>query len=243
MNFLKQPNLHFLKQPGLHFSKRPWLRYVAVLLWASCVSLGLYVYGSLRSPDFTYSYLPINLILAWVPLLLSVWLVRLLPTHAWLSFWPLVASFLWLGFLPNSFYMVSDYIHLREMSTADIVFNAVVFTSFIATALILGFSSLYLVHREFARRFNSFMAGGLIMFILLLCSFAIFLGRDLRWNTWDVLLNPAGLLFDVSDRFINPSAHPQTFLTTASFFVLLSTLYIVVWQAARYLKSTGSKIS
>jgi uncharacterized membrane protein len=66
--------------------------------------------------------------------------------------------------------------------------------------------------------------------VLLLCSFAIYLGRYLRWNSWDVLFNPAGLVFDVSEPFINPTSHPQVFTTTLMFFVLLASIYIVCYQ-------------
>jgi len=76
------------------------------------------------------------------------------------------------------------------------------------------------------------MIGG----ILLLCSFAIYLGRDLRWNTWDLFVNPAGILFDVSDRLINPRAHPQMFVTILSFFVLLSMVYYLIWNVIHTLK-------
>jgi uncharacterized membrane protein len=73
----------------------------------------------------------------------------------------------------------------------------------------------------------------MIASVLLLCSFAIYLGRYLRWSTWDVLVNPAGVVFDVSDRIINPVSHGQTFSTTLTFFLLLGSMYLVIWQAIR----------
>jgi uncharacterized membrane protein len=76
----------------------------------------------------------------------------------------------------------------------------------------------------------------LVAITLLLCSFAIYLGRDLRWNSWDILINPGSLLFDVSDRFLHPGAHPRTFVTTLTFFVLLGTFYIVVRSLARTMR-------
>jgi uncharacterized membrane protein len=79
-----------------------------------------------------------------------------------------------------------------------------------------------------------------VAIILLLCSFAIYLGRYLRWNTWDILVNPAGILFDVSDRFINPAAYPRTFSTTACFFVLLGSAYVFVWSAVAAIRRSAS---
>ncbi|OGL38025.1 hypothetical protein A3J32_01995 [Candidatus Saccharibacteria bacterium RIFCSPLOWO2_02_FULL_46_7] len=104
----------------------------------------------------------------------------------------------------------------------------------------LGFASLLIFHQALLKRLKKRSAHQIIAGIILLCSFAIYLGRYLRWNTWDVLINPAGLLFDVSDRLLNPSSHPQTFVTTLSFFVLLGSTYTVVWQMVQASKSHRS---
>ena len=68
---------------------------------------------------------------------------------------------------------------------------------------------------------------------MLICSVAIYMGRDLRWNTWDILLNPAGLLFDVSDRLEHPAAYPHMLLVVAAFFVLLASMYNLLWRGSR----------
>jgi uncharacterized membrane protein len=64
--------------------------------------------------------------------------------------------------------------------------------------------------------------------MLWLSSFAIYLGRDLRWNSWDVLVNPAGFLFYLSERVIDPMDHPEAFTTTLMFFVFLAGVYRVM---------------
>ena len=156
--------------------------------------MGLFAYGAWRNHSLTYDYLLWNLMLAWVPLALGLWLVRVLKSKLWSSWEGLIVSLLWIGFLPNSFYMVSDFIHIQDVQTVDVLYDAVMFTSFIFTSVILGFSSLYLVHGEFRKRFSARASSGLIAVILLLCSFAIYIGRDLRWNSWDIMPNPTGLL-------------------------------------------------
>jgi uncharacterized membrane protein len=112
-------------------------------------------------------------------------------------------------------------------------------TSFVVTGLMLGFTSLYLFHMELRKRLPLKTSNRLIALIILLSSFAIYLGRDLRWNTWDLFINPAGILFDVSDRLIAPADHPQMYLTTVSFFVLLSMFYVITWHVVRAAKVTA----
>lgn len=205
-------------------------QYLLSLVAASMVSVGFFTYAAWRNHSLEFDYLIWNLFLAWIPLILAYWLVQVLKTHLWSSWQALSISALWLLFLPNSFYMISDFIHLVDVPRVDVLYDALMFTSFIFTGVILGMTSLLLIHVQLKRRLSRWSADGWIIFTLLVCSFAIYVGRDLRWNSWDVLFNPAGLLFDVSDRFLRPADYPQMFVTVISFFVLLTTLYVVVWR-------------
>jgi uncharacterized membrane protein len=100
----------------------------------------------------------------------------------------------------------------------------------------LGYISLYLFHLELRKRLPEMSAARFVGVIILLCSIAIYMGRSLRWNTWDLFINPAGILFDVSDRLINPQAHPQMFVQIISFFVLLGLFYLFIWNLVRTLR-------
>lgn len=207
---------------------------LALMLGVSCLaSMALYVVGVLSNHDTAFSYLPTNLLLAWIPLLVALWLERTLRHNVWSSWYAMGVTLLWLVFLPNAFYMVSDFIHLNEAARVDLLYDVVIFTSFIFNGLFLGFLSLYVVHWELMRRMAQRTAITIVGIVLLLCSFAIYVGRELRWNSWDLLVNPASLLVDISDKFINPDNHPQLLATTLSFFVLLSTMYGVLWFVAR----------
>jgi len=203
---------------------------------SSLVSAGLFAYGAWRNSSLEFSYLLWNLFLAWLPLFFAVSLVRVLRRKRWSSWPALGLSILWLVFLPNSFYMISDFIHLLEVQRVNVLYDAVMFTSFIYTGVVLGFSSLYLVHLQLRRRLGSRLATAGIAMTLLICSFAVYIGRDLRWNSWDVLTNPGGLLFDLSDRLQHPAAYPRMALTVASFFVLLASMYGLLWCGARLLR-------
>lgn len=216
--------------------KYQWPHLTGTLLLSSLVSIGLFAGGVLRNNNDAYSYMIWNLLLAWVPLLLITWLLRTLHHKRWSSWQGIALSLSWLAFLPNSFYMVSDYIHLADAPRIDILYDAVMLTSFVLNGLVLGYLSLYLFHVELRKRLTSMGTQAVVTLILLMCSFAIYLGRDLRWNTWDVFLNPAGILFDVSDRFLHPSSYPDMFVTVGMFFVLLTTFYYVIWRGLQALR-------
>ncbi|HSW74468.1 MAG TPA: DUF1361 domain-containing protein [Candidatus Saccharimonadales bacterium] len=208
------------------------------LLLASLVSVILFAAGAWRNHSMAFSYLIWNLCLAWLPLGFGLWLERVLRHKVWSSWEALFASGLWLAFLPNSFYMISDFVHIQELQRVDVLYDVVMFSAFIFSGVTLGFLSLYTIHRQLLQRLRWRAAAFGTASVILLCSFAIYLGRDLRWNSWDILVNPGGILFDISDRFLHPTAYPQLFTTTLSFFVLLGSLYVVVWEVARTLRST-----
>lgn len=208
-------------------------RFAGVLIAlgiSNLVSMLLYVVRALDADNLRYWFLLWNLALGWLPLLIVWWLTRRLKHSSWLSIPNIVLTFIWLGFLPNSFYVLSDLVHLHATGEVGLLYDAVLFFSVIFNGFSIGFISLVMIHRALLARVRRRDAHILVAGVLLACSFAIYLGRYLRWNTWDVLVNPAGVLFDVSDRVVNPAAHPQAFVTTMTFFILLSSTYGVVWQ-------------
>lgn len=211
-----------------------------VLCISSAVSAGLYVLRVIATDDLKYWFMFWNLFLAWLPVLFAFWLRSRLTRARWLSWQNIIITLLWLSFLPNSFYIVSDLIHLQGSGEVLRLYDAAMMMSLIANGLILGYISVYVVHQELLKRVKAKWAHLIIGLILLSCGFAIYLGRYLRWNTWDVLINPAALLFDISDRFINPAIHPETFTITFTFFVLIASLYAVGYQLAHLFKNNNS---
>ncbi len=210
---------------------------LSVAIGFSCaVSICLLLVRIETSGSMRYSFLFWNLVLAIIPALLAVWLVRRVDEYGWMRLPQILLTIVWLSFLPNSFYLITDFIHLRETYEVSLLFDIVMLLSFVVNGLIFGFFSLYLVHLRLVKRFRPLWSSSIVALILLACSFATYLGRYTRWNSWDIVLRPAGLLFDVSDRFVNPSAHEQTYLTMLLFFTLLTSLYWVIWESTRLLR-------
>ena len=208
-------------------------RFIASLVGLCLFSLALLLGRIVVTDSSRYIFLLWNLALAVIPLALAWLLVAQLRRRSWLDWRSILLSFLWLSFLPNSFYLITDFVHLRPNYEADLVFDIVLLSSFLLAGLALGFLSVYLVHREIIKRLRPNLAIGVVAVIFFISSFAVYLGRFNRFNSWDILLRPAGLLFDVSERVINPSAYSQTYLTTFILFGLFFSLYLVIWEAVQ----------
>jgi uncharacterized membrane protein len=209
--------------------KRYYPLFSAVLL-SNGVSIFLFLARMAATNETDYWFMLWNLLLGWIPVGLALLLLDGLRSRTWREPSMVVLSLLWLAFLPNSFYMISDLIHLEQTGDISVLYDAVMLLSFIWNGLLAGCFSLYLVHSALLKRRSPDQAHGIVTGILLLVSFAIYMGRNLRWNSWDVVVNPGGIIYDVSERVINPFSYPQAIATTALFFLLIGSIYLVIRQ-------------
>lgn len=200
------------------------------LLGLTVVSVAFFMADAAVDHSLQFDYLLWNLFLSWIPLLLTILLIRTLRTYLWSDWLPFGITLIWVLLLPNSFYMISDFLHVQQAANNEVVYDVVMFTAFVVTSILLGFSSLYIVHMELRKRISRRYANYAVAAVLLLCSYAIYLGRELRWNSWSVFTNPAGVLFDVSDHLIHPLQSGDMYLFTLIFFVLLGSFYVAGWQ-------------
>lgn len=221
--------MEFMKRASLPFT----VRVLLVLMLGSAISVALLVIRMLVAGDLWLSFMVWNLFLAWLPLLFALGLRANLAQKPWLHWQNIGLTLLWLGFLPNSFYLMTDLIHLQSSGATSIMYDIAMMLSFIFNGLLLGYISSYLVHAQLLKRLKHFHAHLIIGLVFLAASFAIYLGRYLRWNTWDVVFNPLGLLFDLSERVINPFIHAQTFVVTFVFFVVIASTYTVLYELAK----------
>ncbi|MGZ6005057.1 MAG: DUF1361 domain-containing protein [Candidatus Saccharimonadales bacterium] len=205
-------------------------RLFAALILSSLVSISLYIIGLIFYGAAQFWFLSWNLLLAWLPVLFMLLLVQYLKTQRWVSAKGFAITLLWLSFLPNSFYMISDLIHLAYLNSSNLLYYVVLLFSFAFNGLILGYLSLYIFQEQLLKRLKKSDTNYWVAAVLLLCSFAIYLGRYLRWSTWDIILHPVGVVFDISDRFVNPTSYGQTFQVTLWFFFLLMAMYFILRQ-------------
>ena len=108
----------------------------------------------------------------------------------------------------------------RKYTDMPIWFDVAMLTTFAWTALLLGFVSVYLVQQVAARRLGEAAGWLTAVGALGLSGLGIYLGRHVRLNSWDLLLQPHGVLADVLDgvttlRMVGMSLVMATFLTVA----------------------------
>ena len=65
--------------------------------------------------------------------------------------------------------------------------------------------------------------------VLFLCGFGIYLGRFLRWNSWEIATRPKSFLYVIGDRVLDPTEHGKTWAVT----LLIGTLLIIMYALVR----------
>ncbi len=200
-------------------------RLLLIMATSIFFSLGLLVVRMAYTSTATYSFLVWNLILAAMPLCLSSLLVHSRGLRrSWLTLAGTVG--LWLLFFPNAPYIVTDLLHLTARAGAPTWFDLILIASFSWSGLLLGFISLSDLQEVLRSRFGPLTAGAFALGALTSAAFGIYLGRFLRWNSWDLLTRPASLLRDVAHRVLDPLGHPTAVAVTVLLSVLLSLWYL-----------------
>lgn len=183
------------------------------------------IFRIIWTTESTYLFLNWNLFLAFVPWALSSLLIVFpkLQSRPLLVFGVLGS---WLLFFPNAPYILTDLFHLRLHGNAmPSWFDLILILSFAWTGLIFGFTSLWDIEKVLQKYMKPIYIPILSSALLFLCSFGIYLGRYLRWNSWDIIRQPLALVYDVSNRFINPIEHPRAWGLTIFMGVMLNMMY------------------
>ena len=179
-----------------------------------------------------FLFLNWNLFLAFIPWLFTT-IIIIKPNLQKKKLVLFGLLFLWTLFFPNALYILTDLFHLRINSLMPIWFDLVLILSFAWTGLLFGFRSLLDIERLLTQYTNRKIISFISVFLLFVASFGIYIGRYLRWTSWDLIISPFSSFHDISDRIINPFSHPGTWGMTILMGLLLNMFY---WSF-KFLKS------
>jgi uncharacterized membrane protein len=183
---------------------------------------------------FGFVFLIWNLFLAWIPFAISTSFKKISKASRWKQ---LLVFAVWLVFFPNALYIVTDLLHLDLETSIPKWYDVVLLFTSSITGLIMAFVSLLRVEKYLSYKFSNNKVHVLMIAILFISSFGVYLGRFLRWNSWDIISNPVSLVYSIAQRFIYPFQYLQTWGVT----LMLTTLFYLLFLAIRC--QDGSKPS
>ena len=209
-------------------SRNERLVVLAGLGVASALCLGLELVREHRYGAYDFRFLIWNLILAWIPLLLALLVYdRYRRGRSLLVLAP--ALVLWLLFLPNAPYIVTDFVHLSAGSPAPLWLDGVEVSAFAWTGMLLGFVSLYLVHAVARHRFGAVPSWIGVLCVLGLVGVGVYLGRVKRWNSWDLLTQPGARLAQLHAHLGDPASLTRAVGISLAVTCLLAAAYLVFY--------------
>ena len=202
------------------------------MLLSTGLACGLFAGRVYLSQSATYVFLVWNLFLAWIPYASSLWaahLHRYYPRRWWVLVFP---GAIWLIFFPNAPYILTDFLHLQSRWAVPMWYDTVLLAAFSWTGLFLGIFSLRAMQSLVRAFLGSTVSWLFVLGTLVASSLGIYIGRFLRWNSWDLLLHPQGVWADVAVRLANPLVYRQTFGVTVLFAAFLLVCYLTFAAAA-----------
>lgn len=176
-----------------------------------------------------FIFLVWNLFLAWIPFAVSAYFKRMIAAPNWQQALMLIV---WFIFYPNAFYMVTDLIHLDLDTNIPKWFDAVLLFTSSIVALIMGFVSLLRLEYYLTFKMKTIFVHVVMAGVIFMGSFGVYLGRFLRWNSWDVLQNPMRLMGSIAVRILNPVSYWQTWGIT----LLLTALFYLLFVSVKAIK-------
>ena len=202
---------------------------------ASALAVALLALRLAMDAPGRYTFLVWNLFLAWLPFLAALCAERVaasrritLARAAQL----LVLGGLWLLFLPNAPYLMTDVMHLPHMGFV-LWFDLGLLLAFAWAGCVLGVASLHQMRVLVAERLGDLASWAFVLVTVALSGLGIYLGRFLRWNSWDVLLAPRTLAHELLAVLADPAAYPRLVGVSGLFAAFLLLGYLTLDAARR----------
>lgn len=202
-------------------------KLIATLLLASFACNLILITRNYLFVNPYYSFLNWNLLLAWIPLACAALANHLAHNHK--NTTPLILILLttWFIFYPNAPYMITDFLHLKN-SGIYAMFDIITLFSYAVTGLVIGFASLELAQATIRKYFGRLVSWIFALACLTLGSFGVYLGRFLRWNSWEVFTKPDIIIRDMLGTIVNPLLYTHLSLAfTCVFTIFCASLYLV----------------
>ena len=155
-----------------------------MLLLSIAFTMALLVVRFFYSGTSDYRFYGWNTFLAAIPYLASTQLLRCKKINA-TSISLLIG---WLLFFPNAPYIITDLFHYEERPPVPYWYDLMLVISAAWNGLILGMISLMNVEIFLSRHLKPWLVKLSVFISFLLCGYGIFIGRFLRFNSWDIFI-------------------------------------------------------
>jgi len=209
--------------------KRETALPVMALVFSSTASVALVGARIIWTGNPRYALLVWNLFLAWLPLIFAMLASERYHDESRRSWGFLGLAATWLLFFPNAPYIFTDLIHLNGYFYPHFWVDLVLILLFALTGLVLGFVSLFLMQAVVQRMFGRLASWVFIAAVAGVTGFGIYVGRFLRFNSWDVFVQPLKVSQGISHWAFHPGSYPASPAFAILFATFLFLTYVMLY--------------
>ncbi|MES2863132.1 MAG: DUF1361 domain-containing protein [Bacteroidota bacterium] len=137
-----------------------------------------------------------------------------------------IYAFIWLIFIPNTFYILTDFTHLHFKNTFQFGLDMLILSSFSFAGFYVGLLSLHHMHQLTIAKYGDKKGNLFILIISFLSAFGIYLGRVLRFNSWDIVSKPMQLAY----KSISALFSFETIIYTMQLGIIILISYIIFYK-------------
>jgi uncharacterized membrane protein len=213
----------FVVQTGITqlITRKYTLTHMAFIGTAFC--LLLVMVRMYYTHDISYAFMVWNLFLGFVPFILSSAMARFtMLVQRWYLLLPMLG--LWILFLPNAPYMITDLFHLEPFGPVPQWYDLFLLCSYAFTGVLVGYLSMAQVKGLLQQRFDARLRGFNLP-VIWACAAGVYIGRFLRWNSWDLFTRPLDVLRDMLGIIFHPAQYPGAWGFTLCMGGFMSILY------------------
>jgi len=207
--------------------------YLAPAVLASALAVAVLAARFFASGTLRYRFLVWNLFLAWVPYVCSVTLAEMRRRGVRSTRGTAALFIAWLLFLPNAPYLVTDFVHLLHFDGFDLWYDVGLIAAFAWAGLVLTVASLRLMRQEVAMRFGAWWSHTFIAAVAVISGVGIYLGRVLRWNSWDIVLRPGMIARWIAEVLGDPMSHRRGAVISMVFAAFVWVCYATFGDRSR----------
>jgi uncharacterized membrane protein len=189
---------------------------------------------------YRYAFLIWNLFLAWIPFIIAYITYGLTLRRSAIYVVIPVSAFLWLIFFPNAPYILTDFQHLKlDNGSAPLWYDVIMLIWCAWTGLLLGLISLYLMHEIVRREFGRWVGWAFVLVVALASGAGIYIGRFIRWNSWDMLQDPYGTATTLLGQAVDPSLRSIGFISLYTLF--FAFIYVTLYAFGHLLQERSER--
>ena len=211
------------------YFKEHW-EITLILIISSLYATALELLRIYISPKNNYLFFIWNLFLAWIPYLIGIYLPVAYYTMR-SKFFAYVLLIIWFLFWPNSPYILTDLLHLKQKQNIPLWFDLGLILSFAWAGLMLGFISLIEIQNLIRKRTNTTISWFFACFVLLTGALGIYIGRYGRLHSWDVFIPEklySTLLVNLNDKTMRIDMLGMTGMYAIFLFIGYLTVKLII---------------